>query len=324
MEIRKIEIPQGVAEQRLDLYLSRLQELSLSRSQIQRLIKEGSVTVNGKMVKSNHKIRPGEEVTVQIPILQPLEVLPEDIHLDVYYEDESVIVVNKPPNMVVHPAAGNWSGTLVNALLFYCKDLSGIGGKIRPGVVHRLDKDTSGLLVFAKDDNAHKVLSKQIKDRIMKRRYLAIVTGDLKGSGRIEAPIGRAMADRKRMSVKTKKGREAVTNYRVLERLGQATLVEVGLETGRTHQIRVHFSYIRHPILGDPVYGGKSSGLFRQNIGLKSKLKRQMLHAETLGFSHPRTGEYLEFSCPIPQDMKDILKTLQMQNVSRKHFQIRD
>lgn len=303
-----MEMPIEIAGKRLDIYLSGLEELSLSRSQIQRLLKEGSITVNQKRVKPNHKIRAGEEVTVMIPPPQTLEVLPEDIPLDIYYEDESVIVVNKPPNMVVHPAAGNWSGTLVNALLFHCKNLSGIGGKIRPGVIHRLDKDTSGLLVFAKDDNAHKVLSKQIKERLVKRRYLAIVLGDLEGSGKIEAPIGRAITDRKRMSVKTKKGREAITYYRVLDRLGQATLVEVTLETGRTHQIRVHFSHIKHPVLGDPVYGG--SPLKTQDSRLKTLVKRQMLHAETLGFFHPKTGEYLEFSSPMPEDMDEVLNFL--------------
>lgn len=304
----EIEIPLEADGKRLDLFLSGLEGLSLSRSRIQRLIKEGSITIDGKRVKPNHKVRPGEKVVVEIPPLKPLEILPEDIPLDIYYEDDSVIVINKPPNMVVHPAAGNWSGTLVNALLFHCKNLSGIGGKIRPGVVHRLDKDTSGLLVFAKDDNAHKALSGQIKERLVKRRYLAIVIGDLVGSGKIEAPIGRAITDRKKMSVKTKKGRGAVTHYRVLDRFGKATLVEVTLETGRTHQIRVHFSYIKHPLLGDSVYGGRQ---FRnEDPRLKTLVKRQMLHAQTLGFFHPKTGEYLEFLSPMPQDMENVLKGL--------------
>jgi len=314
--IREIEVPQGSGSNRLDLYLSGLEELSLSRSQIQRLIKEGSITINGKKVKPNHKIRPGEKVAIVIPPPKPLEVVPEDIPLDIYYEDSSVIVVNKPPNMVVHPAHGNWNGTLVNALLFHCKGLSGIGGSIRPGVVHRLDKDTSGLLVFAKDDNAHKSLSRQIRERLVKRRYLAIVLGDLEGSGKIEAPIGRAITDRKKMSVKTRKGREAITYYKVLDRLGQATLVEVTLGTGRTHQIRVHFSSIKHPVLGDPVYGGRRFRIEDQR--LKTIINRQMLHAKTLGFFHPKTGDYLEFSSPIPQDMKDVLNGLQKRLDFRK------
>lgn len=306
-----IEIPEEAKGKRVDLYLSGLEEISLSRSRIQRLIKEGSITINGERVKSNHNVRPGEKVSVVIPAPQSLEAFPEDIPLDVYYEDDSVILINKPPGMVVHPAVGNWSGTLVNALLFHCNNLSGIGGKIRPGVVHRLDKDTSGLIVFAKNDKAHRILSKQIKGRLIKRRYIAIVLGDLAGSGKIEVPIGRALADRKKMSVKTKKGRGAVTHYKVIKRLGGITLVEVTLETGRTHQIRVHFSHIKHPVLGDPVYGGRPQDFFQnKNKGLKTMLKRQMLHAETLGFFHPETGEYVEFSSPIPPDMEEVLKTL--------------
>lgn len=312
--ILKTEIPPEASGQRLDRYLfhrilrTGLEKPSLSRSRIQRLIREGSITINGKEVKPNHKVQPGEVVNVVIPSVKPLEALPEDIPLDIYYEDKSVIVVNKPPGMVVHPAAGNWSGTLVNALLYHCKDLSGIGGKLRPGVVHRLDKDTSGLIVFAKDDDAHKNLSRQINARTVKRRYLAIVSGALENSGMINLPIGRAMADRKRMSVRTKKGREAITHYRVLERFGKATLVEVTLETGRTHQIRVHFSHINHPVLGDTVYGG--SPVKTQNSKLKTLVKRQMLHAQTLGFLHPRTGKYLEFSSPIPEDMEGLLTSL--------------
>lgn len=306
--IHKFEIPTEVSGLRLDRYLSGLEKLSFSRSQIQRLIREGSITINGKSVKPNHKVQTGEEVVVIIPPPQPLEVLPEDIPLDIYYEDGSVIVVNKPPGMVVHPAAGNWRETLVNALLFHCKNLSGIGGKIRPGVVHRLDKDTSGLLVFAKDDNAHRDLSRQISDRLVKRRYLAVVLGDLEGEGRIKTPIGRAITDRKKMSVRTTKGREAITRYRVLDRFGQVTLLELTLETGRTHQIRVHLSHIKHPVLGDSVYGGSPSKI--KDPVFKIPVKRQMLHAETLGFSHPETGEYIELSCPLPEDMKKVLGTL--------------
>lgn len=308
-QIYKTEISIEASGQRLDRYLSGLPELSLSRSQIQRFIKEGSVTINGERVKPSHKVQYGEKVIIEIPPPHPLEVLPEDIPLDIYYEDESIIVVNKPPGMVVHPAAGNWKGTLVNALLFHCKNLSSLGGKIRPGVVHRLDKDTSGLLVFAKNDNAHRILSKQIRDRVVKRRYLAIVLGDLRGEGKIETPIGRAITDRKKMSVKTKKGREAITSYRALRRFGQATLIEVTLGTGRTHQIRVHLSYIKHPVLGDRVYGG--GPLKTQDSILKTLVKRQMLHAERLGFSHPVTERYLEFSCPVPEDMEKVLNTLQ-------------
>lgn len=306
-----IEISNEVSGKRLDLYLSGLEELSLSRSHIQRLIKEGSVKINGESVKPNHKVRTGEKVSVIIPPPRSMEAIPEDIPLDIYYEDDSVIVINKPPDMVVHPAAGNWSGTLVNALLFHCKNLSGIGGKIRPGVVHRLDKDTSGLIVFAKNDKAHRVLSKQIKERLVMRRYKAIVLGYMEGSGSMEASIGRAMADRKRMSVKTKRGRWAVTHYRVIKHLEGATLMEVTLETGRTHQIRVHFAHIKHPVLGDPLYGGRPQGFFQnKDKGLKTIIKRQMLHAETLGFYHPDTGKYLEFSSPLPPDMEEVLKTL--------------
>lgn len=308
MSLVRIHIPLEVDGERVDRYLSGLKELNLSRSQIQRLIKEALITINGRRVRPNHRIREGDDVLVDIPHFKELEALPEDIPLDISYEDGSIIVVNKPPQMVVHPASGNPKGTLVNALVFHCKGLSGIGGKLRPGVVHRLDKDTSGLLVFAKNDNAHRSLSRQIKDRLVRRRYLAIVLGDLQKEGRIESPIGRAISDRKKMSVKTKRGREAITIYKVIERFGIATLIDVTLQTGRTHQIRVHFSSIGHPILGDSLYGGSPLKIKDQRV--KTLVKRQMLHAEGLGFIHPEKGDYMELRAPLPQDMEEVLRVL--------------
>ncbi|MBI3582891.1 MAG: RluA family pseudouridine synthase [Nitrospinae bacterium] len=299
------------ANQRIDKFLSSY-DSTLSRSFIQRLIDNGNVTVNGKFAKSSYKLKEGDEIKIEIPELEPSTVKPEPIPLDILYEDESVIVINKPAGMVVHPAAGNYSGTLVNALLYHCRNtLSGIGGIERPGIVHRLDKDTSGLLMAAKDDFTHNHLSKQLKDRTIVRKYLALVKGIIKeDSKKIEIPIGRHVSDRKKMSIKTKRGRIAITEFTVLERFDNYTLMEIRLKTGRTHQIRVHLSAIGHPVAGDRVYGGRQKTEVRSQISIP----RQMLHAAILGFIHPKTGKYLEFNAQLPDDMKYILIFIRRKN----------
>lgn len=276
---------------RLDVFISGI-DTGLTRSRIQKLVTEGGVTVNGNPSKSNYKVREGDiiDITVSEPIL--LEVKAEKIPLDVVYEDKSLLVVNKPQGMTVHPATGNYSGTLVNALLAHCDDLSGINGVIRPGIVHRIDKDTSGLLVVAKNDEAHLSLADQIKEHTVSRLYMALVHGNIvEPKGIIDAPIGRDARDRKKMAVVTRNAKNAVTRYRVMERFGDFTLVECELETGRTHQIRVHMAYLGYPVAGDPVYGPRKNPL---------GLKGQALHAYLLGFKHPLSGEYLEFKAELP------------------------
>jgi len=286
---------------RLDLYLAQQEELSLTRSRIQNLIQEGLVLVNDLPVKANYKLRQGERVTITIPPPKELIVEAEKIPLDIIYEDSDIIVINKAQGMVVHPANGNYSGTLVNALLAHCQDLSGIGGVTRPGIVHRLDKDTSGLLVVAKNDFAHLNLAEQIKNRLVKKQYLTLVYGNIKDDqGTINAPIGRHPVDRKKMAVVFRLGRSAVTHYQVLRRYGDYTYLQVDLETGRTHQIRVHLAYIGHPVVGDPVYSSKS----------KFNLPGQFLHSHQLVFTHPRTAKRMEFTAPLPEIMNKILETL--------------
>lgn len=289
------------AKQRIDKYIVEGLEEQVSRSQIQLWIDGGHVTVNGKPVKANYKLAAGDEVVVQIPETSAVEIVPEDIPLDVYYEDSDVIVVNKPRGMVVHPAPGHASGTLVNALMFHCKDLSGINGELRPGIVHRIDKDTSGLLMAAKNDLAHASLAAQLKDHSVTRKYFALVHGNLShDQGTVDAPIGRDSADRKMFTVTEKNSKHAVTHFQVVERFGDYTLLELKLETGRTHQIRVHMKFIGHPLVGDPMYG-KSKGI---------KMDGQALHAAVLGFVHPRSGEQLEFAAPMPEDMEQLLVQL--------------
>ena len=265
----------------------------VSRTHIQRLIEAGAVTVDGAFVKANYKLRPGQEIAVTVPEALPLDVRAEDLPLDIVYEDAHLLVVNKPQGMVVHPAAGTYEGTLVNALLFHCGDsLSSINGVIRPGIVHRIDKDTSGLLLVAKDDETHAGLSRQIQAHTLTRAYIALAHGNFRqDAGTVDAPIGRHPADRKRMCV-TEKGRQAVTHYTVLQRFGAYTFVECRLETGRTHQIRVHLASIGHPILGDPVYGVKKE---------KYNLSGQLLHARLVGFVHPVSGRYMEFETEVPE-----------------------
>lgn len=300
MELLEIFVD-GEDNERLDLYLS--QALSdVSRSYIQKLIKEGLVNVNNKVVKAKYVVSEGDYIQIKLPEPKKLEIEPENIPIEIVYEDEDIAVVNKPQGMVVHPAPGNYKGTLVNALLYQLSSLSSINGIIRPGIVHRIDKDTSGLLMIAKNNLAHEELSKQLKAHTINRIYNAIVDGNIKEeNGTIDAPIGRHPIDRKKMTVADVNSREAVTHFRVLERFGQYTLIEAKLETGRTHQIRVHMSFINHAVTGDPVYGGKNQ---------RFKTNGQLLHAKTIGFIHPRTGEYLEFNSSLPEHFTKVLKIL--------------
>jgi 23S rRNA pseudouridine1911/1915/1917 synthase len=301
---REFTITPKYASERLDHYLIR-QQVHPSRTFLQRLIKAGEVRVNDRIVKSNYKVRPGDRLVCRIPTPVPLELTPEPIPLEVLYEDAGLLVINKPAGLVMHPAPGHYTGTLVHALLAHCKDLSGIGGRERPGLVHRLDKDTSGVIVVAKTDAAHRSLSQQFKSHSIERQYQAIVVGRLpKSGGTIDLAIGRDRWERKKISHRTSRPREARTAYRVLERFGTATRVEVRPQTGRTHQIRVHFASLGHPILGDRVYGGRSAILDSVPAA------RQMLHAERLGFVHPERGERVEFSAPIPADMERVLEIL--------------
>ena len=289
-------------EQRIDAFLSE-QDNEFSRSYIQKLIKEERITVNGTVVKANFKVHYMDEVQMNIPKLQPLLVEPEEIPLDLVYEDEDILIVNKPKDMVVHPAPGHTSGTLVNALLYHCKNqLSGINGVMRPGIVHRIDKDTTGLLVVCKNDLAHHSLSEQLKVHSITRRYFLIVYGNIKeDEGSIEGPIGRHPVDRKKMSINPKNGKPAITHYKVLERFGQYTYLQCELETGRTHQIRVHMTSIGHPLLGDTVYGPAKQPFHLQG---------QCLHAGVLGFLHPTTGEYVEFHADLPEYFQKLILRL--------------
>ncbi len=290
------------AGKRLDVFLVGLQP-ELSRSHIQKLIDQSAVLVDGQVRKANYKLRGGETVSLVIPEAEPISVEPENIPLDVLYEDKDIIVINKPRGMVVHPAAGVHTGTLVNALLYHCQDLSGINGEIRPGIVHRLDKDTSGVLVCAKNDAAHLDLAEQISTKTAHRIYRAIVHGNIKEeAGIIKGDIGRHPTDRKKMAIVRENGKPAVTHFKVLERFGEYTLVECQLETGRTHQIRVHMTSIGHPLVNDPKYGPKKSSPFA--------IKGQALHSLTLTLTHPVTREEMTFTAPLPQDMEKILTGL--------------
>jgi len=300
MENKQFVVDEHSKNLRLDVFLSRYFQ-DKSRSYLQNLIEEGNVKVNEKLKKSNYKLKSGEKVDILIPEPVDLDVEPEDIPLDIVYEDTDVIVVNKPQGMVVHPASGVYNGTLVNALLSHCKDLSGINGVARPGIVHRIDKDTSGILVIAKNDNSHNKLAEQFKDHSMTRSYIALVEGRLKkDQDTIDAPLGRHPIERIKIAV-VKDGRRAVTHYKVLERFKNNTLVECVLETGRTHQIRVHMAHIGHPLVGDPVYGHKKQ---------RFNLKGQMLHAKKLGFIHPSTGEYIEFQSGLPDYFTKVIDIL--------------
>lgn len=293
--------------ERIDRYLS--EELAdRSRSYIQKLIKENYVTVNQKPVKANYRLFSGDRVELSLPDIKEPDIEAENIPLDILYEDADLIILNKPKQMVVHPAPGHYSGTLVNALMYHCgNDLSGINGVMRPGIVHRIDMDTTGSLVICKNDNAHQCLSEQLKEHSIRRIYVAVVHGNIKEEdGCVNAPIGRHPTDRKRMSIHAKHARDAITHYKVLERFGDYTYIQCELETGRTHQIRVHMSSIGHPLLGDEVYGPKKCPV--------SGLQGQTLHAMTLGIIHPVTGAYLEVSAPLPEYFVKLLEKLRNKN----------
>ena len=289
-------------QMRLDKYLAE-QFPEQTRSYLQKLIKESQVLVNGKTVKSGYQLSKGDEVSVTIPEPKELDVEPQKMDLDIVYEDEDVILINKPKGMVVHPAPGHTTDTLVNGLLYHCKDnLSGINGVARPGIVHRIDRDTTGILIVCKNDMSHNSIAAQLKEHSINRRYRALVHGNLKeDTGTVEGPIGRHPVDRKKMAINERNGKPAVTHYTVLERFGNYTLIECKLETGRTHQIRVHMTSIGHPLVGDEVYGPAKCPF---------KLQGQCLHAMVLGFVHPRTGEYMEFSADLPEYFEELLKKL--------------
>jgi 23S rRNA pseudouridine1911/1915/1917 synthase len=288
---------------RIDLYLTQ-QEICPSRSQIRNLISQGKIKVNGNPVKPSYILKNGDVIDLSLPENIELKIKAEAIPLDIIYEDEYLVVVNKPADMIVHPAGKIRSGTLVNALLYHCQDsLSGIGGVIRPGIVHRLDKNTSGLMVAAKNDFTHLDLSRQIQEHQVTKKYITLVHGNLKDdSGIIDAPIGRSLKNRKKMAVTEGKNREAITHFKVLKRFSGYTLVEATLRTGRTHQIRVHLAFIGHSIVGDQLYGRKRQGL---------NINRQALHSYVLGFVHPESKKYMEFSAPLPQDIRELIDCLE-------------
>lgn len=298
-----IKIEEQDAGERMDIVLPELLE-NISRSSIQKLIEKGNVCVNGIPVTSKkYKLKEGDLVEVRIEEPTPLQAEPENIPLEIVYEDADLLVVNKPKGMVVHPAAGNWTGTLVNGILYHCQDrLSSINGVIRPGIVHRIDKDTSGLLVVAKNDISHQALAEQFAAHTITRAYRAIVYNNFaEDQGVVNAPIGRDPRNRLRMTVIERKGKQATTYYKVLERFGRFTYIEATLKTGRTHQIRVHMAHINHPLLGDDLYGPKKSPV---------RTEGQVLHAKTLGFRHPSSGEYVEFDSPLPEDFSQTLNKL--------------
>ena len=298
-EVVQVTVAEEQKSERIDKFVAEINS-EWSRSQVQQWIKDDVVTVNGKAVKVNYKVKEEDEITVTIPEPEELDIQPEDLNLEIYYEDADVLVVNKPRGMVVHPAPGHTSGTLVNGLMHHCTDLSGINGVMRPGIVHRIDKDTSGLLMVAKNDMAHESLVNQLVAKTVTRRYKAIVHGVIPhDKGTIDAPIARDKKERQSMTV-DENGKNAVTHFQVLERFKDFTLVECRLETGRTHQIRVHMKYIGYPLAGDPKYGPKKT----------LDMNGQALHAGILGFDHPRTGEYIQFEAPIPEVFEDALNIL--------------
>lgn len=295
-------VPEKSSGLRIDKFLTEICP-DYTRSFLQKLLKSELVEVNGKPVKSSYKTAAGDTVTFEVPEAVEAEITAQEMPLDILYEDEDVILINKPKGMVVHPAAGHYEGTLVNGLMHHCREqLSGINGVMRPGIVHRIDMDTTGVLIVCKNDLAHNSIAEQLKVHSITRKYYAVVFGSLKDDeGTIHAPIGRHPNDRKKMSINSKNGKDAVTHYKVLERFHGYTLVECRLETGRTHQIRVHMASIRHPLLGDQVYGPAKQPF---------RLQGQTLHAGVLGFLHPRTGEYMEFSAPLPKYFEELLEKL--------------
>lgn len=312
--LREIVVPENQHKERLDHFLSERLE-RITRSRIQKLIKDGKVLVDDKIAKSSHKVMPGERIIIEFPPPKTYDLVPEDIPLNIIYEDESLIVINKQAGIVMHPAFANLKGTLVNALLHYSENLSTLSGDYRPGLVHRLDKDTSGLIVVAKNDFVHARLAFQFSNRTINREYRALVWGRFqRKSGRIETLINRSRKDRTRMTI-SRQGKPAITNYEVLEEYHLISLLKVRLETGRTHQIRVHLSAKGHPVLGDKTYGGRNKQIIKMNqndqqLGLEliKMMPRQALHAKTLGFVHPETDEKVSFDSDIPEDMKNVIE----------------
>lgn len=303
MKKEEFEVDYEYEGERLDKYLALLYP-DASRSFFQKLIKDGQVLVNEQIQKSNYRVSAEDFISVQIPDPAMTSIVPEDIPLDILYEDEDVLIVNKPKGMVVHPSAGHETGTLVNAIMYHCADsLSGINGEVRPGIVHRIDMDTTGSLIVCKNDEAHICIAEQIKEHSCNRVYEGIVYGDFDvEEGTIDAPIGRHPIDRKKMAINEKNGKNAVTHYRVLERFGKYTYMQFKLETGRTHQIRVHMASIGHPLLGDALYGPAKSAF--------KHLQGQTLHAKNIGFVHPKKGEYMEFQAPLPEYFVELLEKL--------------
>ena len=297
-----MEITPEMEGERIDKCISNYLE-SLSRSYIQKIIKDGTAYVNDAVVKANYKVKVDDKVQFEIPDCEEPDIPPQDIPLDILYEDKDILIVNKPKDMVVHPAPGHYEGTLVNAIMFHCKDeLSGINGVLRPGIVHRIDKDTTGSIIICKNDEAHRKIAQQLKEHSITRKYRAIVYGRImEEEGTVNAPIGRHPTDRKKMAINEKNGKPAVTHYKVLERFDKYTYIECQLETGRTHQIRVHMTSIGHPLLGDEVYGSGKNPYHLQG---------QTLHAMILGFVHPSTGEYMEFTAPLPEYFVKLLEKL--------------
>ncbi|MDF2885265.1 MAG: RluA family pseudouridine synthase [Clostridiaceae bacterium] len=300
-EDNEILIECDTNNERIDVYVSSKLE-DMSRSSVQKLISDGNITVNNKIVKSNYKVKLNDSILVLLPEPEILDIDAEDIPIDIVYEDDDLAVVNKAQGMVVHPAPGHYSGTLVNGLMYHLKNLSSINGVMRPGIVHRLDMNTSGLMLVAKNDKSHNFLAKCLKEHSINRIYYALVEGNIKeDSGTIDAPLGRSEKDRKKRAVTYKNSKEAITNFWVLERYGKYTLVKLKLETGRTHQIRVHLNHISHPVVGDEVYGNKTN---------KFGLNGQLLHSKSLGFVHPTTGEYMEFESELPDYFQRVIKKI--------------
>ncbi len=293
----------GAQDERIDKWLTQATELDYSRTQIQKWISDGALIVNGKRVKSNHRMHAGEHVVLTVPVAPEFELQAEPMSLEIIYEDEDVLIVNKPRGLVVHPAPGHGTGTLVNGLLHHCRTLSGVNGTFRPGIVHRIDKDTTGLLMVAKNDLAHRSLSEQLKEHSVTRRYYALVHGYVSAQkGKIDAPIGRDPKDRQSMKVTDRHAKDAITHFDTLDRIGDFSWLRLQLETGRTHQIRVHMKFIGHPLVGDPKYGP---------MGTRAHgIDGQALHAAVLGFTHPRTGERLQFEAPLPNDLRELLERL--------------
>ncbi|MCX5720061.1 MAG: RluA family pseudouridine synthase [Nitrospirae bacterium] len=307
MDLQEMVVQKSEVGQRLDIFIT--SKTNITRSQIQKLIEDGSVLVNSRIVSQNYRVKTNDVITLTISDKETESLIPEPIPLEILYKDDYLVVVNKPAGMVVYPSAGHNQGTLMNALSHHCKKLASVGRPLRPGVIHRLDKDTSGVMVVALNDEAYYNLVEQFRQRTITRRYIALVYGNLKeDKGEITLKIGRSQSDRKKMSTRVRKGKEAITRWKALERFSNATLIEAKLGTGRTHQIRVHFASMGHPVLGDRTYGKKVE------LEVKAKKKilfpRQMLHAELLGFTHPATNKYLEFSSPPPEDMTQKIKEL--------------